>query len=144
MLFQPYHSSLTAGQIREYLKAYPDHAPVRLDGGDDWADGHTLYATKPKELYMPSQDSLSRRLGPVFAEVAAKAQPRMTMEQHKAEYRSRPLGERLNGVFTETANPPEQSSAERALQRVTARLLAERTNGVSAKAYKPTHGGYPG
>ena len=32
-----------------------------------------LYAAKPKELYMPSQDSLSRRLGPVFAEVAALA-----------------------------------------------------------------------
>ena len=74
MLFQPYHSRLTAGQIRDYLKDYPDHAPVRLDGGDDWSDGHTLYATKPKELYMPSQDSLSRRLGPVFAEVAANAQ----------------------------------------------------------------------
>lgn len=73
MLFQPYHSSLTAGQIREYLKDYPDHAPVVLDGGDDWSDGHELYATKPKELYMPSQDSLSRRLGPVFAEVAALA-----------------------------------------------------------------------
>lgn len=70
MLFQPYHDSLTAGQIREYLKDYPDHAPVRLEGGDDWADGHILYATKPKELYMPSQDSLSRRLGPVFAEMA--------------------------------------------------------------------------
>ena len=72
MLFQPYHESLTAGQIREYLKDYPDHAPVRLGGGDDWSDGHTLYATKPKELYMPSQDSLSRRLGPVFAEMAAQ------------------------------------------------------------------------
>lgn len=73
MLFQPYHSSLTAGQIREYLKDYPDHAPVVLDGGDDWSDGHELYATKPKELYMHSQDSLSRRLGPVFAEMAAQA-----------------------------------------------------------------------
>ena len=112
MLFQPYHTSLTAGQIREYLKDYPDHATVRLDGGDDWADGHTLYATKPKELYMPSQDSLSRRLGPVFAEVAAKAQPRMTTEQHKDEYRARPLDERLQGS--------------------------------PAKAYKPSHGGYPG
>ena len=71
MLFQPYHESLTAGQIREYLKDYPDHAPVELDGGDDWSDGHTLCATKPKELYMISQDSLSRRLGPVFAEMAA-------------------------------------------------------------------------
>lgn len=74
MLFQPYHESLTAGQIREYLKDYPDHAPVQLGGGDDWSDGHKLYATKPKELYMPYQDSLSRRLGPVFAEVAANAQ----------------------------------------------------------------------
>lgn len=77
---------------------------------------------------------LSRRLGPVFAEVAAKAQPRMTMEQHKAEYRARPLTERLNGVFTEAANPPEQSLAE----RVAARLK------VRSDEYKPTHGGYPG
>ena len=61
---------------------------------------------------MPSQDSLSRRLGPVFAEVAAKAQPRVTMEQHKAEYRARPIEDRL------TYSP--------------------------AKAYKPSHGGYPG
>lgn len=68
---------------------------------------------------------------------------RQTMEQHKAEYRSRPLAERLNWVFAEVADPPTQSAAERALQRVTARLLEERTNGVSAKAYKPTHGGIP-
>ena len=58
------------------------------------------------------QDSLSRRLGPVFAEVAAKAQPRVTMEQHKAEYRARPIEERLHGS--------------------------------PAKAYKPSHEGYPG
>ncbi len=74
MLFQPYGDSLTVGQIREYLKDYPDHAPVVLGGGDDWSDGHELYTIKPKEFYMPSQDSLSRRLGPVFAEVAANAQ----------------------------------------------------------------------
>ena len=74
MLFQPYSSRLTAGQIREYLKDHPDHAPVQLDGGDDWSDGHELYTIKPKEFYMLSQDSLSRRLGPVFAEVAANAQ----------------------------------------------------------------------
>ena len=73
MLFQPYHESLTAGQIREYLKDYPDHAPVVLDGGDDWSHGHELYTIKPKEFYMLSQDSLSRRLGPVFAEIAAQA-----------------------------------------------------------------------
>ena len=72
MLFQPYHESLTAGQIREYLKDYPDYAPVQLGGGDDWPDGHILYATKPKEFYMLSRDSLSRRLGPVFAEMAAQ------------------------------------------------------------------------
>ena len=72
MLFQPYGDSLTVGQIRGYLKDYPDHAPVVRYGGDDWSDGHTRYATKPKELYMHSQDSLSRRLGPVFAEMAAQ------------------------------------------------------------------------
>lgn len=81
MLFQPYHSSLTAGQIREYLKDYPDHAPVVLGGGDDWSDGHELYATKPKEFYMPSQDSLSRRLGPVFAEMAAQMAEQATNAQ---------------------------------------------------------------
>lgn len=114
MLFQPYGRTLTVGQIREYLQDYPDHAPVQLDGGDDWSEGHELNAPIPKEFYMHSQDSLSRRLGPVFAEIAAKAQPSMTMEQHKAEYRSRPLDERLGVV----ASP--------------------------AKAHKPTHGGYPG
>ena len=72
MLFQRYGDSLTVGQIREYLKDYPDHAPVKLDGGDDFTDGHELYTIKPKEFYMLSQDSLSRRLGPVFAEVAAR------------------------------------------------------------------------
>ena len=73
MLFQRYGDSLTAGQIREYLKDYPDHAPVMLGGGDDWSDGHELYTIKPKEFYVLSRDSLSRRLGPVFAEMAAQA-----------------------------------------------------------------------
>ena len=73
MLFQRYGDSLTAGQIREYLKDHPDHAPVQLDGGDDYSDGHELYTIKPKEFYMLSRDSLSRRLGPVFAEIAAQA-----------------------------------------------------------------------
>ena len=73
MLFQRYGDSLTVGQIREYLKDYPDHAPVVLDGGDDYSDGHELYTIKPKEFYMLSRDSLSRRLGPVFAEMAAQA-----------------------------------------------------------------------
>ena len=106
MLFQPYGRTLAVGQIREYLRDYPDHAPVRLDGGGDWDDGHELYATKPKELYMPSQDSLSRRLGPVFAEVAANAQQGLKSGQQ--------------GV--ENPNPMP----------------------APAKAYKPTHGGYPG
>ena len=74
MLFQRYGGSLTVGQIREYLKDHPDHAPVKLEGGGDWDGGHELYTIKPKEFYMLSQDSLSRRLGPVFAEVAANAQ----------------------------------------------------------------------
>ena len=73
MLFQPYHTSLTAGQIREYLKDYPDHAKVVLDGGDDYSDGHELYALNPKELYMISKDSLSRRIGPAFAAAAVDA-----------------------------------------------------------------------
>lgn len=73
MLFQPYGRTLTVGQIREYLQDYPDHAPVQLGGGDDWSDGHEFFAPEPKELYMTSQDSLSRRLGPVFAEMATQA-----------------------------------------------------------------------
>lgn len=122
MLFQPYYESLTAGQIREYLKDHPDHAPVKLRGGDDWSDGHELYTIKPKEFYRLSRDSLSRRLGPVFAEAAAKAQPHMTMEQHKDEYRSRPLSESLRVVFAEAAGIGKPSPTH---------------------AYRPTHGGYP-
>ena len=113
MLFQPYNRSLTAGQIREYLKDYPDHAPVQLDGGDDWSEGHELYATKPKELYMPSQDSLSRRLGPVFAEVAALA--------------------------ARGGEPGLDRAAEMAVANPQIAAIK-----VPAKAYKPTHGGYPG
>ena len=65
-----------------------------------------LYATTPKELYMPSQDSLSRRLGPVFAEVAALAQQ----------------GPKSGQQGVENPNPMP----------------------APAKAYKPSHGGYPG
>lgn len=72
-----------------------------------------------------TQDSLSRRLGPVFAEVAAKAPPRVTMEQHKADYRARHIEERLHGA------------AALALRGGKPGLAA-------ALAYKPTHGGYPG
>lgn len=106
MLFQPYGRTLTVGQIREYLRDYPDHAPVELAGGDDWSDGHELCTIKPKEFYMLSQDSLSRRLGPVFAEVAANAQQ----------------GPKSGQQGVENPNPMPAPS----------------------KAYKPTHGGYPG
>jgi len=63
---------------------------------------------------------------------------RQTMEQHKAEYRARPLSERLHGVFTEQAAVPNPAQA-----RAMARPQVAAIN-VPAKAYKPTHGGYPG
>ena len=134
MLFQPYHSRLTAGQIRDYLKDYPDHAPVRLDGGDDWSDGHTLYATKPKELYMPSQDSLSRRLGAAFADVAAGAVHVPSPSQLRAlahPDQNRPVSVHLTSTrpaHEEVCLTPEQ---------------ALKFYGVPSAAYKPTPGGYP-
>ena len=124
MLFQPYHSSLTAGQIRDYLKDYPDHAPVRLYGGDDWTDGHTLYATKPKELYMPSQDSLSRRLGAAFNDVATGAVHVPSPSQLRAlahPDQNRPVSVHLTSIHLE----------------------GPQTGRVSSAAYKPTPGGYP-
>lgn len=63
---------------------------------------------------------------------------RQTMEQHKAEYRARPLSERLHGVFTEQAAVPNPAQV-RALANP--QMVAIK---VPAKAYKPTHGGYPG
>ena len=69
-----------------------------------------LCATKPKELYMPSQDSLSRRLGPVFAEAALEAQE-----------------------GTKTGQEAPQKAAPMATPQP-----------AIARAYKPSHGGYPG
>ena len=64
---------------------------------------------------------------------------RPTMEQHKAEYRARPLSERLHRVFAEVAGPSAQARVD---------MLAASTQPAfqpsPAKAYKPTHGGYPG
>ena len=64
---------------------------------------------------------------------------RPTMEQHKAEYRARPLSERLHMVFAEVAGPCAQKRVE---------MLAASTKTdfkpCPAKAYKPAHGGYPG
>ena len=57
---------------------------------------------------MPSQDSLSRRLGPVFAEVAQAANAQQ--------------GPKSGQQGVENPNPMP----------------------APAKAYKPTHGGYPG
>ena len=65
----------------------------------------------------PPQDSLSRRLGPVFAEVAAKP----TEEQLQAE-------------------PWRAGTADDMLQPWLKQVQA---NALS-KAYKPAHGGYPG
>ena len=118
MLFQPYHSSLTAGQIREYLKAYPDHAPVELDGGDDWAGGHSLRATHPKEIYMPTRDYLSRRLGPEFAALA--------------------VGEAVDS--TDKPGCPEWSTPV----PLPAGWGTSPRRAPTAASYKPAHGGYPG
>ena len=72
---------------------------------------------------------------------------RQTMEQHKAEYRARPLSERLNGVFAEVAagDKPQpcggcgaQSPAERCIG------CLHDFKPSPAKAYKPAHGDYPG
>lgn len=83
--------------------------------------------------------SLSRRLGPLFAEIAAQAS-KPSMEQHKAEYRARPISERLNGVFAEQA-----ALAARGGKPGLARALEMAAAQPSpTKAYKPTHGGYPG
>ena len=43
---------------------------------------------------------------------------RQTMEQHKAEYRARPLSERLAGVFAEVAAGDKPSPAVAAVRRV--------------------------
>ena len=41
-LFQPYHRLLTIGEILDLFKDRPRETLVRLDGGGDWDDGHTL------------------------------------------------------------------------------------------------------
>ena len=64
---------------------------------------------------------------------------RQTMEQHKAEYRARPLSERLNGVFTEQAAVPNPAQV-----RAMANPQMADFKPCPAKAYKPAHGGYPG
>lgn len=63
---------------------------------------------------------------------------RQTMEQHKAEYRAHPLSERLNSVFTEQAVVPNPAQVRAMANPQMAAIK------VPAKAYKPTHGGYPG
>lgn len=93
---------------------------------------------------------------------------RITMEQHKAEYRARPLSARLHDVFTATAQQPLrrvsteiganwQPSKEIAVTEPVPCSGCGATGGhqrcpgcfhnfhpAPAKAYKPTHGGYPG
>ena len=41
-LGQPYGEHLTAGAIRALLAELADDAPVFLDGGGDYDDGHTI------------------------------------------------------------------------------------------------------
>lgn len=64
---------------------------------------------------------------------------RQTMEQHKAEYRARPITERLNGVFAEVADTVPNPAQVRAMANPQVAALK-----VPSKAYKPAHGGYPG
>ena len=82
-----------------------------------------------------TQDSLSRRLGPVFAEVAAMAQPRTTMEQHKA------MAELA--AESQRTYPEGWGTSPRPAPKATANPQMAAIK-VPAKAYKPTHGGYPG
>ena len=77
-------------------------------------------------LAMDRRASAGARL---YAELGEQTK-RQTVEQHKAEYRARPLSERLNGVFAEQAAVPNPAQV--------------RDMANPAKAYKPTHGGYPG
>ena len=64
---------------------------------------------------------------------------RQTMEQHKAEYRARPLSERLHTVFAEVADVPNPAQV-----RAMANPQMADFKPCPAKAYKPAHGGYPG
>ena len=64
---------------------------------------------------------------------------RQTMEQHKAEYRARPLSERLHMVFAEVAAVPNPAQV-----RAMANPQMAAFKPCPAKAYKPAHGGYPG
>lgn len=88
-------------------------------------------------------DSLSRRLGPVFAEIAAQARKPST-EEHKAECRARQLDELLQGgpVFAEMA--AQAANAQQGPK--SGQQGVENPNPMPApsKAYKPAHGGYPG
>lgn len=58
---------------------------------------------------------------------------RQTMEQHKAEYRARPLSERLGEVFAEVADTVPNPAQVRAMANPQIAAIK-----VPSKAYKPT------
>ena len=66
---------------------------------------------------------------------------RQTMEQHKTEYRTRPISERLNGVFAGVAAVPAVPNPAQVRAMANPQMAAIK---VPAKAYKPTLRGYPG
>ena len=57
---------------------------------------------------------------------------RLTMEQHKSEYRARPFSERLHAVFAEVAAVPNPAQV-----RAMARPQMADFKPCPAKAYKP-------
>lgn len=72
---------------------------------------------------------------------------RQTMEQHKAEYRARPISERLHGVFAEVSAGDKPVAcggcgATDPTQRCVGCLHDFKPS--PAKAYKPAHGGLSG
>lgn len=139
MLFQPYHSTLTAGQIREYLKDYPDHAEVELAGGDDWADGHSLHVLYPEKVYRPARDHLSRRIGPAFADLAEAAGSPVDRPAGD-EYTPAPLPDRLRPPWLLPKAAPLPAGWGTSPRRAPKAARHEPTSA----SYKPAHGGYPG
>lgn len=87
---------------------------------------------------MPSQDSLSRRLGPVFAEMAAQA----------ANARQGPKSGQQGVENLDPLRAPSKAYKPAhgdGMHGAAALALRGGKPGLAAAlAYKPTHGGYPG
>lgn len=48
-IYLPYNHVGTVGELRELLKNVPDDANWCLEGGDDWATGHSIIIIHHKE-----------------------------------------------------------------------------------------------